>query len=165
MLATGLAQSAVHPDDAKELIPLSLFQNDSSDSAISRLTALLPSLALNKASGTNEHTGANGKTNTGVHAFTILARVLADDKFAPAAVGLPVPEGESQFGRVNGAQGDALAQLAAQWAAELQGPGATADAIAKKIEELAWMNTLIYGVGGWTGRENSPTKEFNADFF
>ncbi len=155
----------MHPDDAKELIPLSLFQNDSSDSAISRLTALLPSLALNKASGTNEHTGANGKTNTGVHAFTILARVLADDKFAPAAVGLPVPEGESQFGRVNGAQGDALAQLAAQWAAELQGPGATADAIAKKIEELAWMNTLIYGVGGWTGRENSPTKEFNADFF
>lgn len=56
-------------------------------------------------------------------------------------------------------------KLTNEWAGELEGDGATADTIAKKIEEVAWMNALVYGAGGWMARERSPTKKFYADFF
>ncbi|OBZ73218.1 hypothetical protein A0H81_07059 [Grifola frondosa] len=35
----------------------------------------------------------------------------------------------------------------------------------RRIEELAWMNVLFYGVGGWGARKTSHTGKFNADFF
>ena len=153
----------MHPADGAAIIPASLFQSKAS-STVDRLTALLPSLTLGKPPSANKTVGQNGQRKTGVHAFTILARMLKDTKFAPASLGLPVPE-ESSFARVNAAAGDALVQLTNEWVADLDGDGATAQAIANKIEELAWMNALIYGVGGWVGRERSATKKFNADFF
>ena len=32
----------------------------------------------------------------------------------------------------------------------------------RKIEEVAWVICILYGIGGWTGRKES---RFNADFF
>ncbi|KAI0739605.1 hypothetical protein C8Q80DRAFT_1222014 [Daedaleopsis nitida] len=164
LVAEGLAQSAVHPADAGPLIPPSLFQAHST-SVVARLTALLPSLTLRKGTVAKEGAFTNRKsTGAVVHAFSILARVLADDRFAPASLSLPVPEDGSNFAKVNAEVGDAIVAFAGEWAAELDGDGATADAVAKKIEELAWMNALIYGVGGWAGKHKTDNK-FNADFF
>ncbi|KAI0822157.1 hypothetical protein BC628DRAFT_1340970 [Trametes gibbosa] len=163
LVAEGLAQTAVHTSQGNNLYPDTLFEQlkDDTTEAVARLTALLPSLSLSKAELTNGET-STGKTS--VHAFTILARILADDKYSPATLGLPVTVGNN-FERVNDTVGSALADLAAEWTAGLDGEGATPTAIAEKIEEVAWMNALLYGVGGWGGRERSPSKTFNADFF
>ena len=35
----------------------------------------------------------------------------------------------------------------------------------RKIEEVAWVICILYGIGGWTGREGGSGGRFNADFF
>lgn len=35
----------------------------------------------------------------------------------------------------------------------------------RKLEEVAWVICIIYGIGGWTGREGGSGGRFNADFF
>ncbi|KAH9849117.1 hypothetical protein C2E23DRAFT_840918 [Lenzites betulinus] len=160
LVAEGLAQAAVHTPQGDGLYPDTLFEQQPKDAAVARLTALLPSLSLRKDSAHGR--AAEGKA--GVHAFTILARILADDKYSAASLGLS-PNTASNFQSVTTKFGSTIADFAAEWAAELEGEGATPEAFAKKIEELAWVNALLYGVGGWAGRDRSPSKTFNADFF
>ena len=124
---------------------------------------MLPSLTLNGAPKT---VSTQGQTKTGVHALSILARVLADPRFTPEILGFSAASEEvSLFARMNELIAPAVIELTNKWIAGLEGEGATADAISKKIEELAWMAALVYGVGGWAGRERAPAKKFNADFF
>ena len=35
----------------------------------------------------------------------------------------------------------------------------------RKIEEVVWVTCILYGIGGWTGREGGSGNRFNADFF
>ncbi|KAI0324192.1 hypothetical protein GY45DRAFT_1331792 [Cubamyces sp. BRFM 1775] len=167
LVAEGLAQAATHRDQGKELVPNSLFQQpgDSSSRSVSRLSALIPSLSLRKRPSASGRTASHGEKTRAPHAFTILARVLANSAFSAAEIGLPLPEGSSPFDLVTEKAGSALAELAAEWAADMDGEGATSITIQKKIEELAWMNAIIYGVAGWGGRDRSPTRQYNADFF
>ena len=158
----GLAQAAVHGADGDQLFPPSLFQAVPTPSAVSRLTALLPSLTLSKKAPSAQ--GASGPKK-GIHAFTALARILADPQFSPASLALPVPLESSLTERVQSHVGGGLIDLTAQWAVELEGENVSAAVIEKKIEELAWLTALVYGVGGWGGRDKSQNKEFNADFF
>ena len=162
----GLAQAAAHGDDGDRLIPSSIFQPQPTlaPSAISRLTALLPSLTLSTTPSANGLSAVDGK-KAGIHAFTVLARILADPRFSPAALGLPIPQGQSHIDRVQAHAGQALIDIVDEWAAELEGDSVSAAVIEKKIEELAWFTAGVYGVGGWAGRERSQTKDFNADFF
>ncbi|KAI0367931.1 hypothetical protein BV20DRAFT_534637 [Pilatotrama ljubarskyi] len=171
LVAEGLAQAATHRDQGKKLVPAALFQHrqkqkDAQGGSVSRLTSLIPSLTLRKRpSNDGRAAGAAESKSASVHAFSILARVAADEKFSPASLGLPPPEEGPPFDHVEERVGDALAELAAEWAADLEGEGSTPAAIDKKIEELIWMNAIIYGVGGWAGRERAANKQFNADFF
>lgn len=100
-----------------------------------------------------------------MHAFSILSRVLGDSRFAPSTIGLPPPEDakDRSFERVLRICGEALVQIANEWTVD----GTDTTDVAQKIEELVWANTIIYGVGGWSGRANTAHKgkEFNADFF
>ena len=85
---------------------------------------------------------------TGIHAFTILARILADPRFD-----LEKPGSEGPFYTVAlHKTGDAVRELVDQW--DLTGE------LHKKLEELLWTNVLMYGVGG-----SEKSGEFNADFF
>ncbi|CDO68532.1 hypothetical protein BN946_scf184998.g29 [Trametes cinnabarina] len=167
LVAEGLAQAATHADGGKKLVPDMLFlrEKEPNSPSVSRLSALLPSLSLRRRYTGGERTASHGERKSGVHAFSILARISADPRFSAENVRLPAPEGVSPFDRVNDTVGEALAELAAEWAADLEGNVVTADKIREKIEELAWMNVIIYGIGGWGGRERSETKQFNADFF
>ena len=168
----GLAQAAVHPDQGQDiLVPASLFGvTETTSRRVSRLGMMIPS-ALKIGRSTSSGSGTVGSTThtakdktAGAHAFTIIARILADGKFSPASLGLTQEQLESKFDLVNKQVGQNLSDLAAEWAAELE-ENATLTVIQKKIEELVWMNAIIYGVGGWVGREQSPHKKFNADFF
>lgn len=55
-----MAQAAVHHDDGESLTPPSLFEGNTTASAIERLTALLPSLSLGQAPFATKATSANG---------------------------------------------------------------------------------------------------------
>ena len=89
-----------------------------------------------------------GDAKTGIHAFTILARILADPRFD-----LGKPEGEPSLYTVALHKiGDAVRKLVDQW--DLTGD------YHKNLEELLWINVLIYGVGG-----SEKSGNFNADFF
>jgi Questin oxidase-like len=35
----------------------------------------------------------------------------------------------------------------------------------QKLEEVAWVVCILYGIGGWTGRQGGSGGQFNADFF
>jgi hypothetical protein len=85
---------------------------------------------------------------TGIHAFTVLARILADPRFD-----LGGPEGErSLFTAALHKTGKGVRELVDKW--DLTGD------IFKKLEELLWATVLMYGVGG-----SEKSGDFNADFF
>ena len=96
-------------------------------------------------------TSAVGLTDKGpkpdIHAFTILARVLADPALAPRQFS------EDEFYQeIVKDHGDHIVKYVNEW--NLDGN------LDKKVEELLWTNVLIYAVGG---SEEEGT--FNADFF
>ena len=169
----GLAQAAVHPDQGQDiLVPALLFGvTETTSRRVSRLGMMIPSALKIGRSTSSGGSGTVGSTThaakdktASAHAFTIIARILADGKFSPASIGLTQEQMESKFDLVNKQVVQSLSDLAAEWAAELE-ENATPTVIQKKIEELVWMNAIIYGVGGWVGRGQSPHKKFNADFF
>ena len=133
------------------MIPDVLFDN---------LAPSTPSLISRVASFTlsSRPSGDDGST----HALAILGRVANDPDFAPSAIGLPVPEGQNSIERIATTRKDKLLKLLEEWTV-----GSTREDIDKKIEEVLWMNAVVYGVGGWGGRALSKqsSKEFNGDFF
>ncbi len=91
----------------------------------------------------------NGKKGT--HAFDVLARVLNDDTLKiPLASDLP-----ANFETTISTKGEALFRYTNQWTLHLSDP----KELRRKIEELQWMNTIIYTVCG-----SRPGKRFHADF-
>jgi len=116
--AQGLSLAAVEHQDAEQLFSPALF---------------------------NE--GEDGKI-ADVHAFTILARILADTNAASTK-----PHGLFGFYNESLAKhGESIRRYVDQWI----GGGSDVD---KKVDELIWTTALIYGVGG------AQKAEFNADFF
>lgn len=87
----------------------------------------------------------------GVHAFTIVDRILKDSQLE--AVGSdPV----DRFRLTLEKHGKAIADYADLWSLNLADPGE----LERKIEELQWMNVVLYAVGSW-----SKDKPFYANFF
>ncbi|OCH89958.1 hypothetical protein OBBRIDRAFT_793774 [Obba rivulosa] len=166
LVAEGLAQAAVHPAQLVGLMPLSLWDSKAlpgsdANTLASRLSSLLPSLVLDRFARPKAEDPQPAKLGT--HVFTILASILQDDRFAPSALGLSEREDASMhvLERVEKTIREPLLKYIDEWTVD----GSDARDVEKKIEELAWMNALLYGVGGWAGRGASPTDKFNADFF
>lgn len=86
---------------------------------------------------------------TGTHAFTILARILADPRLQMERPKNPLLINKLVLDKA----GNAIREYVDQW--DLSGGD-----LDKKLEELLWTNVLIYGVGGL-----EKTGNFNADFF
>lgn len=53
-------------------------------------------------------------------------------------------------------RGHIIREYAEMWDVDASSPAA----VSRRVEEIAWVVTLIYGVGGW--RKGKP---FKADFF
>ncbi|ESK87935.1 hypothetical protein Moror_10886 [Moniliophthora roreri MCA 2997] len=125
MSVEGLAQIAVNPASNGTLVPRSLF---------------------------TESNGINGSHQThDTHAFTVLARILKDQRF------------EVKFGsfmtiyqEVMASCGDACVEYAKDWLSD-QHP--SPDLVQQKIQELEWMLTMMCVVPGF-----EEGKEYNADF-
>ncbi|EIN04426.1 hypothetical protein PUNSTDRAFT_108165 [Punctularia strigosozonata HHB-11173 SS5] len=150
ILVEGLAQTCVHAATSPTLMVESLFDQGppKSASAFARVTSLLPSLSISSTTSQLPVPTSASKT----HALTILARVLKDPLFSPRR---PRDLAESAADVLN--DEDRVSKILAytdEWLGGAEGH------IEEKLEEIAWTNVLIYGVGGFT-----KGKDFNADFF
>jgi len=151
MLAEGLALTAVHQGDARSsaLIPPSIFSSAdglSLDDTASRLSTLTLNSSVNGTA--KESTSKHGKET---HAFDILSRMLKDDRFPQKPRNFI-----GQFQDTLAAHADALHKYAEQWTIDISKPGE----IDRKMEELLWTSSVMYGIGGWNDKSG-----FTADFF
>lgn len=137
--SSGLAQTAVHPVEAPKLLPLSYWSDNETGSLASRFAS---------AVGLSDKITPSGEKD--LHAFTVLARLLADPKVAPF-------KSESMFGfftETHDKLGDAIREHAERWTV-----GNDDDSYHAKADELIWTCALMYAVGG------AGKPKFNADFF
>ncbi|KAG6844980.1 hypothetical protein H0H87_001923 [Tephrocybe sp. NHM501043] len=142
VVEAGLASAAVHQASATPILPSSLWST-TEFSALDSVTSRLPS-ALKFGNATS--------SPKNVHAFTILARILKDARFAGANNYANI----NIFTQVIEKHGEALHNYVNHWSYDSSNP----EEAERKIEELVWTNIVIYGIGGW-----SKNKDFNADFF
>lgn len=138
---------AVHDLRVRGSLPPSLFTPGATN-GVDHISNRLSSLALD-APAVNS-TPAVSKIG-GVHAFDIAARILKDDKFnrkAPA-------DFVDQFAEIFVEYSTIIGEHAEKWTVDPNQPGE----IERKMEELIWLSSLIYGIGG------STPKGFQSDFF
>lgn len=160
MARTGLAQTAVHPAKAAALYPPSVLGAPSAPAEpASSVRSLFSSLSLNPFAASAAPDPA-APAPPSPHALTILARLLRDPAEAPHN-----PPDDNDAELVDDVLGNAertghIRDLAEEWARGVD--LAAAGALDAKLEELAWTNALVFGVGGWkAGGEPA----FKADFF
>ncbi|KAJ3828688.1 hypothetical protein F5880DRAFT_1621049 [Lentinula raphanica] len=130
MMSEGLAQTAIHDIMMAPLFPDSLF-----------------------AFVLNEETSVMNK-GPPVHAFTVIARILADPRFK-----IPGTQFFETYFPLLNKHGTALLEYANLWTVDVQRLASDPTEIDRKIEELQWTNTILYAVSGYRKGE-----EFNADF-
>ncbi|CAA7267836.1 unnamed protein product [Cyclocybe aegerita] len=133
VFSIGLAQAAVHPSPCGAVIPRAWFDNGNGKDLAQRFSTAVE---------------VSGKPQD-VHAFTIVARLVGDKRITPPQAGGDVI---TIYTDVMNMHGDAIAKYVGEWT--LEGD------LTRKVEELLWTQTLIYGVGGL-----EVTGGYNADFF
>ncbi|TFY67493.1 hypothetical protein EVJ58_g1578 [Rhodofomes roseus] len=163
LVAEGLAQMAVHPQEAPSLLLASDFEipEDAADAPdLPPLQAGFSSLTLNERKRsllTLKY--LKGDNKFAVHAFTVLARIVKDDRFKCSALNLKPQEDLSEAAllleHVGKEVGNAIVEYAADWLPDDSG----AYILESKVEELCWLGTLLYGIGGY------QTDGFVADYY
>ncbi|KAG2047281.1 hypothetical protein BDR06DRAFT_1014030 [Suillus hirtellus] len=145
MVVEGLALASVH---GHELLPSYLFEA-SGTTAVERATTRLASLVLNTERSIAPFQLERPQKN---HAFSILAEIMQDSKFAPKEI----KKYFKDFDGMMSEHGDTLWRYAEQWTIDPSQPGE----IERKLEECIWTSTILYGIGGW-----SKDRGLTADFF
>lgn len=126
----------------KKLFDAKFFGSDIANAG-GYLATLTAALALTPASKPKAHT----------HAFTILARVLADSRLEAGQTCRF--ESTSKFTDTLESTGDIIREYAELWTVEED-----EKVIQERVEELQWFVTTAFGLGGWR-----KDKKFKADFF
>ncbi|EIW74908.1 hypothetical protein CONPUDRAFT_169810 [Coniophora puteana RWD-64-598 SS2] len=147
LIVEGLAMGAVNDVFNVDLLGPSFFKIvPTLDTATQAITSKLSSLLLDTKKPSSEQPRSLETT-----VFDVLARVRKNDRLAPHKSSDIFTE--TVYTLVE--RGGPIRELADAWSIDLSRPGE----VERKVEELIWMATLIYGVGGWS------EKEFQAEFF
>lgn len=156
LIAEGIAQATGQDIEAPAAFPPALFDGGGASSLTSQLASLVISVTPHSSSTTQ------------VNALTVLAHIANDPAFSPKEIGLPVPDGEKEgsVDRVVRVAGEKLLKYVDEWTAALV-TDTSSELLTQKFEEVVWMNTVIYAVGGWAGRKQGEDEKgaFNSDFF
>ncbi|KAJ6476997.1 hypothetical protein C8R45DRAFT_833639 [Mycena sanguinolenta] len=91
--------------------------------------------------------GSGKGRGRGTHAFSIAARILRDRKFSNF---------KGSFNDVQSKFGQDIQQYAAEWTVD----GTNHKEVAKKVQELTFLNVMIYVIGGWRDGEGFHKAEF-----
>ncbi|KAG1832309.1 hypothetical protein DFJ58DRAFT_750394 [Suillus subalutaceus] len=145
MVVEGLALASVQ---GYEFLPSYLFES-SGTTAVEEATSRLASLFLNTKTSTAPSQLENSPNN---HAFSILAKIMQDSKFAPKEI----KKYFKDFDGLMSEHGDTIWHYAEQWTIDPSQPGE----IERKIEECIWTSTILYSIGGW-----NKDRSLTADFF
>ncbi|EUC54157.1 transmembrane protein, putative [Rhizoctonia solani AG-3 Rhs1AP] len=140
MAVEGLAQAAVHKTAYTKLYDASYFSSSSSTG--SYLASLTSALTL-----------GGGAKPQHTHALTILARILVDERLEAGKT--CAKESDSKFTDTVNNVGDIIREYASLWKVSED-----EKEIQERVEELAWLVALMFGVGGW-----KKDRDFKADFF
>lgn len=102
---------------------------------------------------------STAKKQASSHALSILGRIAKDPAFSREAVG--ITDAMTAMKKVIEKCLDKLLPLLGEWTV-----GTTRKELDEKMEELIWMATVIYAIGGRGDKEKSddPAKELNGDF-
>ncbi|ELU38606.1 hypothetical protein AG1IA_07374 [Rhizoctonia solani AG-1 IA] len=130
MAVEGLAQAAVHKTAYEKLYDASYF--NPSNSTGSYLASLTSALSLASSNAKPQHT----------HAFTILARILEDDRLEAGKT--CAKDSTAKFTDTINSVGDIIREYASLWKVSED-----EKEIQERVEELAWLVTLMFGIGGW----------------
>jgi len=136
--------TAVHPATSTILLPRDLFKSPAlctAQSLVSRFSHLGLDVIPQSL-----------RPSSGPHMFSIMGRILKDERFASI---LQHPE-STMYEELLKIHGDTIREYGEMWSIDTSDP----KNVEEYIEQLIWMNTIIYGVGGWKKGE-----QFNADFF
>lgn len=87
------------------------------------------------------------KRGPGVHAFSILSRILADKSFENY---------KGSFDDLQKNMGQKIQAYTGEWLVD----GANEQEVYKKVQELSFMNVMIYAIGGWRDGEGFHNAEF-----
>ncbi|KAG5333941.1 hypothetical protein C0989_004595 [Termitomyces sp. Mn162] len=147
MVVEGLAEAAVHSDDSACRIPDDFFDYSGgaktiAEDTFSRFKSLL--ILSPDTKSASDHA-------TGTHVFTVVARILKDPE-----LGKVQDTGSGMFIFTMEHYASKVIEYMSDWRVDGTNP---AD-IENKLQQLSWLNSVLYGIGGW-----SKDKPFNADFF
>jgi hypothetical protein len=131
----------VHKTAYEKLYDASYF--NSSNSTGSYLSSITSALSLTSSAAKPQHT----------HALTILARILEDDRLAAGKT--CTHDSTAKFTDTVNSVGDIIREYASLWKV-----GEDEKEIQERVEELAWLVAVMFGMGGW-----KKDKNFKADFF
>ncbi|KAH7918719.1 hypothetical protein BV22DRAFT_1199852 [Leucogyrophana mollusca] len=131
LVAEGLAMAALHRGRSSVVYPPSLFSSGMPEE-IASTTPRLPDTAIGNIEGL--------ATKHETHAFSVLSRLLKDEHFDPTKCNWPREYPDFML-----VAGGLMRDYGEQWSIDLSRPGE----LERKIEELSWMNVLIYGVSAW----------------
>ncbi|KAG8978358.1 hypothetical protein FRC05_010603 [Tulasnella sp. 425] len=153
MLAEGLALASTTPASSPHLFPPDFFDygtqqpESSAQSIVDHAATALRNLSLNnpRSSSPSAYTG-------GSHSLDILHRMLQDPNLAAGKTCRQ--DSGSKFSDTLRAAGDKIREYAKMWQVDSESE------VPQKLEEVAWLATLVYGLGGWR-----KGKDFRSDFF
>jgi len=151
--AEGLAMTAIHPALSSDLLLPAFFNEPSIGETISNTISSLTNLSLDDfLSPSLPDLASLSASKVSVHPFTILARVQNDKRFD----NVPAPNPFTLYEDLIGKYGPAIREYAVLWQPDTSSPAL----VARHVEELSWLNVIIYGIAGW--KEDG---RYNADFF
>lgn len=140
-----------HSTDLDAILPKSYFASLDKNFAINTLSRFTSALSFSSNAPSKQTTG---------HSFSIVARMLEDPELAPGrAFELhPNEEDNDDGGKLQETlekAGEKILQYAQEWTINTEDKME----LESKLEEIGWLATIMYGVGGL-----QPGKGFNADF-
>lgn len=152
-IETGLALASTTSPNSTHLFPPDFFDygaqqpESSAQSIVGHAATVLRNLSLNKprSSSPSSFTG-------GSHSLDILHRMLQDPSLAAGKT--CKHDSDSSFSDTLQAAGEKIREYAKMWQVDSERE------VLEKLEEVAWLATLVYGLGGW--RKGKP---FRSDFF
>ncbi|KAF8998406.1 hypothetical protein BDQ17DRAFT_1428492 [Cyathus striatus] len=186
LVVEGLAQAAVTEDQCTPLLPKLLFESESESQFASGLNIDTDKESFTLHSSLNEvrlvdptsnakpvamkvlsSDGREPQNNEAKinstegekrgHALTILQRILSSSTIVPPK---GLKDEREIFVWTISNHGEAIASIVSKWNPDTN----TSSGTRKAIEEIVWVACLVYGVGGWTGRDK-VNGVFNADFY
>ncbi|KAG8954605.1 hypothetical protein FRC04_011038 [Tulasnella sp. 424] len=153
MLAEGLALASITSSNSTPLFPPDFFDygtqkpESPAQSIVEHAATALrnPSLDNPRSSSPSANTG-------GSHSLDIIHRMLQDPSLA--ADKTCTPDSEDEFRDTVQAVGDKIREYAKMWQVDSERE------VPEKLEEVAWLATLLYGLGGWR-----KGKQFRSEFY